>query len=176
MPCSNSLIFKLFWAHYSGNAALPSLGSVPCPMASEKSIGILSKMLHRQYLITYTYLHTHPMAAENKAQRRGNVRFSFPDPEHFQQKSGMQQLVSCCNHCVTCLCLRVTTTAKSQSCRAGWVLKNTCFYITQDKMFQKELPQCHQHREWLCWARSKAQLAQHPLSNSGHKWVSKGRK
>lgn len=59
------------------------------------------------------------MGGENEAQRRGDVRFSFPDPEHFQWKLGIQLLIPCCNHCVTCLCLKVTTTAKSKAAELG---------------------------------------------------------
>lgn len=64
-------------------------------------------------------LRTHFMGGENEAQRRGDVRFSFPDPEHFQWKLGIQLLIPCCNHCVTCLCLKVTTTAKSKAAELG---------------------------------------------------------
>lgn len=64
-------------------------------------------------------LHTHFMGRENEAQRRGDARFSFPNPEHFQGKLGIQLLIHSCNHCVTCLCLKVTATAKSKAAELG---------------------------------------------------------
>lgn len=164
-------------SNFSGDTAMEMLLAFSwfCALSNgfrELHWNFFQNAAHTILLITHTCLHTHFMAGENETQRKGNVRFSFPDPGHFQQKLGIQQLVPCCNHCVMCLCLKVTTTAKSKAAELGGCWR-ICFMQQpshRTRYFRKSCPSATSTGN-----RSKAQLAQHPLSNSGHKWVSKGR-
>lgn len=89
------------------------------------------------------------------------------DSSSQSQRTFSRKLTLSYNHYTTRLCFKVTVTIKSRAAKLAGAEEHwfNMTVISEDKMFQNELSQHPQHREWLYWATSKAQLVQHPLSS-----------